>query len=64
MHAISNIGKYLFKIKDEDLRNEKIKYFEEKLKIKFTQLSNDASKVGWRLNLNNDNNEDGDENKN
>ncbi len=60
---ISNIGTYLYGIKDENLRNEKMKYFEDKLKIKFTNLSNKAAKVGWKLNINNTN-ENKEESKN
>ena len=54
IRTISNIGTYLYKIKDQDLRNEKIKYFEDTLKIKFTNLSNKTSQIGWKLNLNNE----------
>lgn len=46
IRTISNIGTYLYKIKDQDLRNEKIKYFEDTLKIKFTNLSNKTSQIG------------------
>ena len=48
-NTIRNIGSYINKIEDKKIRAEKIKYFETKLKVKFSVLSDKAINVKYEI---------------